>query len=185
MFEEENKEVLEENSVETEATKEESIDNNVKEGDYEEIEIIDVDENGDEIEDDDIDEEKGKEPCVNCGDCCNHIAIELDKPEDFDEFTEIIWYLMHKNIIVGIDHEDDWYIEIKTDCKARVDGKCAIYELRPQICRDYKSDEGCEYHGEGSAWKHEWHSREDFLNYLKEHNPEMYEKVINPKNYKE
>ena len=186
MFEEENnkEEVLEESPIETkpEMTKEEAIENDdVKEGDYEEIEIIDVDEEGNEIEE----TEDEKEPCINCGDCCNHIAIELDKPEDFDEFTEIIWYLMHKNIMVGIDHEDDWYIEIKTDCKARVDGKCSIYELRPQICRDYKSHEGCEYHGEGSSWKNEWRTREDFLNYLKEHNPKIYEKVMNTENYKD
>ena len=159
----------------------------VKEGDFSEIEIVEVDENGNEIEEDDEedDDEEQEDPCVNCGGCCNHIAIELDKPEDFDEFTEIIWYLLHKNITVGIDHEDDWYIEIPADCKARVDGKCSIYELRPQICRDYKSNEGCEFHGKGSAWKHEWKSREDFLEYLKEHNPEMYEKVMNKENYKD
>ena len=110
-------------------------------------------------EDEETKEEQDK--CENCGRCCNHIAIELDKPEDFDEFTEIIWYLMHKNIIVGIDHEDDWYIEIKTECKARIDEKCTIYELRPNICREYNTD-GCELHGDGSSWKHEWKSREDF-----------------------
>ena len=126
---------------------------------------------------------KDIEKCENCGECCNHIAIEIDKPKDFDEFTEIIWYLMHENITVGIDHEDDWYIEFKTPCKARINGKCEIYNLRPQICRDYTAED-CELHGEGSSWKNEWKSREDFLAYLKIHNPEIYEKVMNPENYK-
>lgn len=131
-----------------------------------------------------IPEKEPEDVCINCGGCCNHVAIELDKPESFDEFTEIIWYLMHKNIVVGIDHEDEWYIEFKTDCKARKNGKCSIYKLRPQICREYNPEE-CEHNGSGSAWKHEWHSREDFLEYLKEHNPKMHEKVINPKSYKD
>ena len=168
MFEEENnKEVLEDNPIETEPeiTEERTI---------EEAAI------GEAMEDDDETEEKPD--CKNCGGCCNHIAIELDKPKDIDEYTEIIWYLMHKNIMVGIDHEDDWYIEFKAECKARIDNKCAIYDSRPHICKEYESEE-CELHGEGSAWKHEWHSREDFLDYLKEHNPEIYEKIINSENY--
>ena len=125
-----------------------------------------------------------KPTCAGCTICCRHIAIELDKPETFDEFTEIVWYLMHKNIIVAIDDKDEWYIEFKTDCKAlNKEKKCDIYELRPNICRDYDPEE-CERNGEGSAWVHEFHTREDFLKYLEKHNPKMHEKILNPKNYK-
>jgi Fe-S-cluster containining protein len=129
--------------------------------------------------------EEEKLKCVGCTICCRHVAIELDKPDDFDEYTEIIWYLMHENIMVAIDHEDEWYIEFKTNCKA-LDGdrKCSIYDLRPNICRGYDPEE-CEYHGEGSAWKHEFHSREQFLRFLKKYNPKMYERVINKTNYKQ
>ena len=126
-----------------------------------------------------------KPSCVGCTVCCRHIAIELDKPEDFDEFTEIIWYLMHKKVMVAIDEENDWYIEFKTDCKAlNKDGKCNIYELRPNICRDYDPEE-CEFNGEGSAWKHEFNSREDFLKFLETYNPEMLKKILDKTQYKQ
>ena len=91
---------------------------------------------------------------------------------------------MHENIIVGIDNENEWYIEFKTKCKAlQDDGKCSIYELRPQICRDYDPEE-CERNGEGSVWKHKFENREDFLKYLEKANPKMHKKIINTKSYK-
>ena len=52
---------------------------------------------------------------------------------------------MHEGIVVWAD-EGDWYLEVRTVCKhLEPDGRCGIYETRPQICRDYGSDEPCEY----------------------------------------
>lgn len=125
-----------------------------------------------------------KPTCAGCTICCRHIAIELDKPDTFEEFTEIIWYLMHENVVVGIDHEDEWYIEFKTKCKAlNKDNRCDIYELRPQICRDYDPEE-CERNGEGEVWKYCFTNREEFLKYLEKANPGMHKKILDTKSYK-
>ena len=41
--------------------------------------------------------------------------------------------------------EGDWYLLVHTTCKhLHNDNLCGIYETRPQICRDYSSDD-CEY----------------------------------------
>ena len=41
--------------------------------------------------------------------------------------------------------EGDWYLLVHTTCKhLRSDNRCGIYETRPQICREYSTD-NCEY----------------------------------------
>ena len=38
-----------------------------------------------------------------------------------------------------------WYLLVHTTCRhLRPDHRCGIYEMRPQICRDYTTDK-CEY----------------------------------------
>ena len=40
---------------------------------------------------------------------------------------------------------NSWYLLVHTECKhLREDHRCGIYETRPQICRDYTTDE-CEF----------------------------------------
>jgi Fe-S-cluster containining protein len=42
---------------------------------------------------------------------------------------------------IYIDHDRQWQILFKTPCTKLLDnGMCAVYETRPQICRDYKAD---------------------------------------------
>jgi len=42
------------------------------------------------------------EECKNCdgcpAECCKYVAIEIDTPEDIDDFEDIKWYVSHKNI---------------------------------------------------------------------------------------
>jgi Fe-S-cluster containining protein len=41
--------------------------------------------------------------------------------------------------------DGDWYLLVHTACKhLRPDNRCAIYETRPNICREY-STKNCEY----------------------------------------
>lgn len=82
--------------------------------------------------------------CKDCqGICCKHVAIQLDTPEDLDDFEDIKWYVAHKNIRVWIDSENDWYVEFITPCKfLKADFMCGYYEGRPKICRSY-SEETC------------------------------------------
>jgi Fe-S-cluster containining protein len=41
--------------------------------------------------------------------------------------------------------DDDWYLLVQTPCRHLLDdNRCGIYDTRPQICRDYSTD-NCEY----------------------------------------
>jgi len=105
--------------------------------------------------------------CSICGGCCKHIATEIDKPEDEEDFDYIIWYLMHENVHISISNDDEWLLEFITPCKALgKDNRCTAYEKRPDICRGYESDE-CVTNGEGSPDKALFKSREDLLRWMK------------------
>ena len=48
----------------------------------------------------------------------------------------------------GKTEDDDWYLLVHTKCKhLGADNRCGIYATRPQICRDYSTD-NCEYDDE-------------------------------------
>ncbi|MFO7711212.1 MAG: YkgJ family cysteine cluster protein [Candidatus Woesearchaeota archaeon] len=105
--------------------------------------------------------------CLMCGKCCQYISIAIDEPEDHDDYDEIVWYLMHHNIRVYIDDDEDWYVEVRTDCKALgEDGLCQMYEERPTVCREHDPEE-CENNGEGSPYNILFENRDDFISYLK------------------
>ncbi len=105
--------------------------------------------------------------CEGCDRCCRHVAIELDKPEDEEDYDQIRWFLSHKDVWIFIDHDDSWNIQFNTPCeKLSADGKCTIYEKRPILCRDY-STENCEKHGEGDSFKLLWRTLEEFEEWLK------------------
>jgi Fe-S-cluster containining protein len=83
------------------------------------------------------------EKCFECrGECCRSVAIELEEPEDLNEFEDLKWYLFHTGITVYIDKDGDWYVDVPIKCKHLDDeGKCMIYETRPPVCRDYDVDD--------------------------------------------
>ena len=76
--------------------------------------------------------------------CCNYITQAIDTPRSMDEFDTLLWQLAHKNIQAYKD-EDGWFLLVYTACQfLQPDGRCGIYETRPQMCRDYTNDY-CEY----------------------------------------
>ena len=84
--------------------------------------------------------------CSECdGQCCKYITITVDEPKKDIDFEELKWFLCHENILVYIDHEDDWCVEVKTPCKFQdpVTNHCTIYEKRPRVCIEHGLDE-CE-----------------------------------------
>lgn len=125
--------------------------------------------------------------CKNCGGCCKHIALEIDTPEDRDDFEDIYWYLLHENVRVFITEKDDddnddsdsksddeddddesWFIEFRTRCKGLGENNlCTIYEKRPKICKGY-DPENCTASGGESEELHSFSSGDEFLDYLKE-----------------
>ena len=91
---------------------------------------------------------KGEVLCKYCtAKCCKYFALPMETPEDERDFDFIRWYLLHDRATVFIE-DDTWYILVHTTCKhLQSDNMCGIYETRPQICREY-STENCEYEDE-------------------------------------
>jgi len=106
-------------------------------------------------------------PCDGCTKCCNYVAIELDEPEDEDDWNHIRWYLVHQNTWIFIDNDDSWNIQFNTPCQ-KIDEKgwCTIYDKRPKICRKYTT-ENCEKYGEGESFKVLFKTMEEFDEWYK------------------
>lgn len=88
-----------------------------------------------------------KSLCDSCsGLCCRYFALPIDNPTTARCYDNIRWYLCHENVVVFIE-EKQWYIGIMSRCKhLQPDNRCGIYETRPKVCREYKTD-NCDYHG--------------------------------------
>ncbi|MEM9366048.1 MAG: YkgJ family cysteine cluster protein [Planctomycetota bacterium] len=88
---------------------------------------------------------KGDNLCEHCtAKCCRYFALPIDEPVNRRDFDYIRWYLLHDRATVFVD-EDTWYLLVHTTCRhLQDDHRCGIYETRPQICREYTTDE-CEF----------------------------------------
>jgi len=109
--------------------------------------------------------------CAVCNaHCCRHVAIHIDTPTTKAEHDTIRWYLLHENVYISIDHDNNWILEFKTPCREITsDFKCGDYRNRPAICRDYpSSEEYCEGETTDVAYTHLFKSVEDFEEYLEE-----------------
>ncbi len=54
------------------------------------------------------------------------------------------WFLLHGQASVFVE-DDSWYLLVHTVCKhLQSDNRCGIYMTRPEICREYSTD-NCEY----------------------------------------
>jgi Fe-S-cluster containining protein len=84
-------------------------------------------------------------PCHACGaTCCRYVAVALAPPRGEDDRDLIHWYLSHAGLCIYIDKDEDWWVQVGTDCRHITgDGGCGVYERRPQLCRNYGSD-ACE-----------------------------------------
>ena len=107
--------------------------------------------------------------CNQCGGCCKHIALEIDKPSSKEDYNNILWYLLHNNVSVFVD-EGDWFVEFRTRCKAlNEENTCNFYEKRPKICRTYSSV-SCVRNGHGEPHDFSFGNAEEFLKYMEENN---------------
>ena len=87
----------------------------------------------------------GDSLCDHCtAKCCRYFALPIEEPSDYADFEYLRWYLLHGRASVFVE-EDTWYLLVHTVCKhLKEDNRCGIYETRPQICRDYTT-ENCEF----------------------------------------
>jgi Fe-S-cluster containining protein len=110
----------------------------------------------------------GRQPvsCLNCGLCCSYVAVEIDEPTTIKAATDILWYLYHQNICIYAEG-DEWMVQIEARCQHyQDDHKCAIYETRPKICRDY-DETNCEINAEEVG--NVFYTPGEFLAYLAQH----------------
>lgn len=113
--------------------------------------------------------------CSKCdAACCKYVAMEIDCPEDLDDFENIKWYVAHENIRVFVEEDDSWNIEFITKCKyLRDDNLCSIHEefvkdpsvSRPKICKEFGVDE-CPFHNDYEE-KYTFTSIEEVEKYVK------------------
>ncbi len=76
--------------------------------------------------------------------CCTYITQKIPGPRSRDDFDHLLWQLAHENIQAYKD-SDGWFLLINNRCtKLGDDGRCRIYDRRPQVCRDYSNDY-CEF----------------------------------------
>ena len=88
---------------------------------------------------------KGEVLCNYCpAKCCQYFALQIDTPTTREDFDFIRWYMVHGEVSVFVEDEI-WYLMVHSRCDhLGEDNRCGIYETRPQICRDYSTD-NCEY----------------------------------------
>ena len=61
-----------------------------------------------------------------------------------DDFMHLLWQVSHENVETYKD-DDGWFLLIRGKCEhLQPNGGCGIYEVRPQVCRDYSND-WCEF----------------------------------------
>lgn len=119
---------------------------------------------------------KDPNPCSGCSNCCEYVSLEIDTPTSMADFDNIFWYVIHKDVWVYIDDENDWYIQFNTPCDKLVDQRCDFYPHRPQICRDYHP-ENCVRYGDEEPEKYMFKNEEDLFKYLAKKRPKLYEKM--------
>ncbi len=87
--------------------------------------------------------------CTNST-CCTYLTQHLDTPRSMEDFDTLLWQVAHHNTQAYKD-EDGWFLLVNNRCgHLQDDGRCAIYETRPRICREHSND-GCEFEGPAGA----------------------------------
>jgi Fe-S-cluster containining protein len=110
-------------------------------------------------------------PCLSCGLCCSYIAVEIDGPNTLRGATNILWYLYHDKVAIYFDG-DEWMVQLETTCRFLQDDKrCAIYETRPEICREF-DETSCEVNAEEEGTT--FYGAPAFLDYLAQHHKRIH-----------
>jgi Fe-S-cluster containining protein len=105
--------------------------------------------------------------CKECGGkCCHYFCFQIDTPDDFEQFENIRWFLLHEGISVHVE-DGDWYISVANRCKAlSADGQCTAYEDRPLICRRYATD-NCDHTGSDYEFQEHFRTPEELARYAR------------------
>ena len=93
--------------------------------------------------------EAERPPCERCEAlCCRYFALQLDTPEDADDFDSIRWYLLHRHAWIWVE-DGDWYLQVDEPCRhLDAANHCTVYDRRPKICREDGLAENREHPGD-------------------------------------
>lgn len=113
--------------------------------------------------------------CTECAKCCTYVAVGINAPTRWKPATEALWYLYHPNVEVYRDATGEWTVVFETRCRNLQDDKrCAIYEHRPEICREF-DDRHCEVNApEGSLTLR---TPQELLDWLRAHHRGVYRRI--------
>ena len=94
----------------------------------------------------------GEVLCDHCtAKCCGYFALPIETPDTNKDYQYIRWYMLHGETTIFCE-DDDWYLMVHNQCdQLQADQRCGIYDTRPNICREYSTDD-CEYEDE---WTYE------------------------------
>ncbi|HXU92777.1 MAG TPA: YkgJ family cysteine cluster protein [Gallionella sp.] len=84
--------------------------------------------------------------CASCkgSTCCTYVTQQIASPRTKLDFSNLLWQVSHRGVHVFRD-EGIWYLLFEGRCDhLQPDGRCAIYETRPEACRDHSND-ACEF----------------------------------------
>ncbi len=110
---------------------------------------------------------KHKNPCDKCipAKCCMYFSIEIDEPEDSDDYDDLLWIIAHKDVEIYIN-DGDWFLMVQTPCRFYDPVKgCLIYPKRPRICRQHRLEE-CEF-DEDYGFDEHFHNYEELDRYIR------------------
>ena len=84
--------------------------------------------------------------------CCRYFALPIETPESREDFDNLRWYMYHSTESARVQlfvDDEVWHLMVNLPCeKLQPDHRCGVYDIRPQICRDYTT-KSCEYDGDG------------------------------------
>lgn len=76
--------------------------------------------------------------------CCTYVTEELATPRSKRDYEHLLWQVSHEGVEIYKDDEG-WWMMVASRCShLQDDGGCRIYDVRPQVCRDYSNDY-CEF----------------------------------------
>ena len=88
---------------------------------------------------------EGQVLCEYCtAKCCRYFALPIETPETSTDFEYIRWFLLHDRATCSRKTTTGTCWSTPTCRHLQPDNRCGIYETRPQICRDYTTND-CEY----------------------------------------
>jgi Fe-S-cluster containining protein len=89
--------------------------------------------------------QRSKDKCASCKGslCCTYVTQPIPTPRSKQDFSNLLWQVSHAGVRVFRD-EGIWYLLFEGRCThLQPDGRCGIYETRPDACRDH-STANCE-----------------------------------------